>query len=202
MERKIWCSLAHTVHTAAARGDLKSRAFQRRHTYIFHILIIYFIYFSRHTYVSYISKISFIYLSNISYKFQSRVAGVGWLPAIAVGLLKSAYLQAGNFWLSMDLHTHKRVSSIWLSLKVLQKQDDYHWKPFKKSANRNNTKFCDKIAFIGAHSFHRGTWPFGERRSHGSATSVTLFQSNTQIYFHTLQSGKIVNMALNSGIQI
>ena len=55
----------------------------------------------------------------------------------------------------------------WLSLKAL-------WKPFKKRVNRNNTKFCDKIAYVWGPSFRRRPWPFGERCSRARATSATL----------------------------
>ena len=55
----------------------------------------------------------------------------------------------------------------WLSFKAL-------WKPFKKRVNRNNTKFRDKIAFVGGPSFRRRPWPFVDRRSRGPSTSATL----------------------------
>ena len=75
----------------------------------------------------------------------------------------------------------------WLSLKALRKQDGFSWnlyenkmafvesstkatlktlwKPFKKCVNCDNTRFRDKIAYVGGPSFRRRPWPFGERRS-------------------------------------
>ena len=57
-----------------------------------------------------------------------------------------------------------------LSLKALRKQDSFRWKPCEslskaeKHVNRDNTKFCDKIAYVGGPSFRRRPWPFGECR--------------------------------------
>ena len=42
----------------------------------------------------------------------------------------------------------------WLSFKAL-------WKPLKKHVNHDNTKFRDKIAYVGGPSFRRRPWPFG-----------------------------------------
>ena len=38
-------------------------------------------------------------------------------------------------------------------------------KSFYKRVSGDNTKFCDKIAYVGGPSFRRRPWPFGERRS-------------------------------------
>ena len=46
--------------------------------------------------------------------------------------------------------------------------------PFKKRVNRDNTKFHDKIAYVGGPSFRRRPWPFVERRSCAPSTSATL----------------------------
>ena len=66
----------------------------------------------------------------------------------------------------------------WLMLRALQKQDEFHWELYesrmtcvetstkvKKHVNRNNTKFRDKLAYVGGPSFSRQPRPFGERRS-------------------------------------
>ena len=49
----------------------------------------------------------------------------------------------------------------WLPLSALWKQDDFRWElyesrtTFVESVNRYNTKFCDKIAYVGGPSFRR-----------------------------------------------
>ena len=67
-------------------------------------------------------------------------------------------MKTGCFWRQLWWCSPKAG---WLSLKAL-------WNPFKKYVNRNNTKFCDKIAHDG------GPWPFSERHSRICATSTTL----------------------------
>ena len=51
----------------------------------------------------------------------------------------------------------------WPSLKALRKQDqdDFRSKLCEsRSKNRENTKFCDKIAYVGGPFFRRRPWPF------------------------------------------
>ena len=62
----------------------------------------------------------------------------------------------------------------WLLLRALQK-------PFKKRVCRDNTKFRDKIAYVGGPSFRRRPRPFGERRSCAPSTSATLISGNSSI---------------------
>ena len=46
----------------------------------------------------------------------------------------------------------------------------------KKGVNRDNTRFRDKIAYVGGPSFRRRPWPYGERCSRAPSTSATLFR--------------------------
>ena len=101
----------------------------------------------------------------------------------------------GN-WSRLPLATTK---SGWLSLRALRKKDDFCWvlyksrsifvemsmkagwllfrallKPFKKRVIPDNTKFREKIAYVGGPPFRWRPSPFGERRSRVCATSATL----------------------------
>ena len=106
----------------------------------------------------------------------------GWLK------LKALQKQDDFHWKQDDLIWKLHESSTkagWLLLKALQTQDDFHesrirmtfvesstkaeclsfntlWKPFKKHVKRENTKFCDKMAYVGGPSFRRRPWPFGQ----------------------------------------
>ena len=62
----------------------------------------------------------------------------------------------------------------WLLLRALQKS-------FKKRVFCDNTKFRDKIAYVGGPSCRRRPWPFGERRSRAPSTSAWSI-SNTRYY--------------------
>ena len=75
-----------------------------------------------------------------------------------------------------------------LLLKARQKQADFRWKlsqsrmtlvessmkAFQKARKLDNTKFRDKIAYVGGPSFCRRPLPFGDRLSRGLSTSATL----------------------------
>ena len=102
--------------------------------------------------------------------------------------------KTGNLRLSKDLHTQAG----WLlckalpnltesSVKALRKLYESSpkagspkalWWPFIKRVNRDNTKFCDKIAYVGGPSFHRRPWPFVHRWFCSSSTSATLKPCN------------------------
>ena len=49
-------------------------------------------------------------------------------------------------------------------------------KAFQKRVNRDNTKFRDKIAYVGVLPFVEDPWPFGERRSRNMCRPVMLFK--------------------------
>ena len=93
--------------------------------------------------------------------YESRMAFVESSTKARWLLLKALRKQDGFCWKLFESKMAFVVSSMkagWLSLKTL-------WKPFKKRVNRDNTRFRDKIAYVGGPSFRRRPWPFGERRS-------------------------------------
>ena len=93
--------------------------------------------------------------------YESRITFVGsstktgWISLGA--LRKLSKISESIFSESRIIFVESSTKIRWLSLKALQK-------PFKKSVNCNNTKFCDKIAYVGDPSFPRRPWPFGDRR--------------------------------------
>ena len=102
--------------------------------------------------------------------YESRMALVESSTKARWLLLKALWKQDGFCWKLFESKMAFVVSSMkpgWLSLKTL-------WKPFKKRVNRDNTRFRDKIAYVGGPSFRRRPWPFGERRSRARATCATL----------------------------
>ena len=122
--------------------------------------------------------------------FVERSTKAGWLS------LKAQWKQDGFCWKlykSRMTFVESSTKAGWLSFKAL-------WKPFKKRVNCDNTKFHDKIAYVGGPSFRRRPWPFGERRLHARTTCATLprytwvqqksslFQSK-QVYLPPMQNG-------------
>ena len=161
--------------------------------------------------------------------WKTSLTGVGWLLGSATETL-SPFVERvfANF-------CDKNIIflQLWLSLKVLRKQDYFRWKlyenrmtliesytkagwhllkvprklyksrmtfvessvkagsgwlllkaltrPSKKHVDSGNSKFCDKIAYVGGPSFRRRPWPFCEHRSGAHATSATLNHVSSSI---------------------
>ena len=72
--------------------------------------------------------------------FVERSTKAGWLS------FKALRKQDGFLWKLYESEiafVESSKNARWLWLKAM-------WKPFKKRVNRNNTKFRDKIAYVGA----------------------------------------------------
>ena len=107
--------------------------------------------------------------------YESRMAFVERSTKARLLSLKGLRKQDGFRWKLYErpiAFIESSSNAGWLSLKAL-------WKPFKKHANSDNTKFRDKIAYVGAPSFRRRLWPFDERCSRAGVTFATLLPITT-----------------------
>ena len=74
----------------------------------------------------------------------------------------------------------------------------------ERPLNRDNTKVCYKMAYVGGPSFHRRPWPFGERRLRACATSATLQPNSSHVngFLLFMQFPKFLLHIQNSRLQL